>query len=255
MEAWFLVSTSRVLGTADSVFYCRYNGHTLIGIKLSLSTRQWRPHPCSTCEVVGETWVLSFCTFRTCGFPAHLFSLFITHVKGAPRGVCTTALMLWVLCWGSVSWSSFQPPHQPRLMCWRCFHARGPCPAAPRDPPWMQDSRDFKGASWLPHALAITSADLAFWAWLCSRQQVPGSLLHSESTAPFRQSCLSSPHPRPAPYCVLSLFLSRSHPCQFSKRQCKPRRYHVFMEDYAHITLAKWNWMCLPLSSLRVRET
>ena len=38
MEAWSLVSTSRVLCTADSVFYCRLNcgGHILVGTKLSL---------------------------------------------------------------------------------------------------------------------------------------------------------------------------------------------------------------------------
>ena len=144
MEAWSLVSTSRVLCTAGCfLLHVELWGPHPSGHKTLIVTWHWRPHPCSACEVVGETWTLSSCTFRTCDFPSCLSSLLIPRVKGAARG--GWAQRLWGPCLSLVSWGSSQPLHQPRLMCWRCFQVRGPCPAAPRDPPWLQILESVKG--------------------------------------------------------------------------------------------------------------
>ena len=135
---------------------------------------------------MGETWTLSSCTFRTCDFLA--FVLLIPHVKGAPRGGWVTAHRPWGPCLGSVSWDSSQPLQQPRLMCWRCFHVRGPCPAGPRDPPWLQILESLKGPlGFFTHLLSQPS-DLVSWDWAFPAQLVLGSLLLSEPTAPSRQS-------------------------------------------------------------------
>ena len=140
-------------------------------------------------------------------------------------------------------------------MCWRCFHVRGPCPAAPRDPPWLQILDSVKGP-------------LGFFTHLLSQLCWPGLLGLSSPkatgpgvTAALRTHCciqrvlLLLPNPRPAPSSALSLYFPKSHPSQFSKSQCKPGSYEVFMKDPCHIILAKWNWECLPLCSLGVWET
>ena len=139
MEAWSLVSTSRVLCTAGCflLHVDAYDGHVLLGTKLSLSL-DTGDHALA---VHVWWWVrreLSSCTFTTCDFLSCLSSLLIPRVKGSLRGRWVTAHRPWGPCLGSVSWDSSQPLQQPRLMCWRCFQVRGPCPAAPRDPPWLQ---------------------------------------------------------------------------------------------------------------------
>ena len=117
------------------------------------------------------------------------------------------------------------------------------------------DSRVCEGPTGLLHTHAFTA--LLTWSprtehskgnrsWDHCYSQNP--LLHPDSPAP-------SPQPRPAPSSLLFLHLPKSHPSQFSKSQCKPGSYHMFMEDPCHIILAKWNWKCLPLSFLRVCET
>ena len=162
MEAWSLVSTSRVLCTAGcfllhvELWWPYPSGH-----KTLIVTWHWRPHPCSACEVVGETWTLSSCTFRTCDLPSCLSSLLIPRVKGAARG--GWAQRLWGSFLSLVSWGSSQPLHQPRLMCWRCFRVRGPCLAAPRDPPWLQILESVKGA-------------LGFFTHMLSQPCCPGLL-------------------------------------------------------------------------------
>ena len=157
MEAWSLVSTSRVLCTADSfLLHVELWWPYPTGHKILIVTWHWRPCPCSACVVMCKMWTLFSCTFRTCDFPSCLSSLLIPHVKGALRGGWITAHRPWVPCLGSVSWDSSQPLQQPRLMCWRCFRVRGPCPAAPRDPPRLQ-ILVCEGPTGLPHTLAFTA--------------------------------------------------------------------------------------------------
>ena len=52
MEACYLVSTSRVLCTADSAFYCmlNYDGH-ILGCKTLIATWYWRPCACQFSSV------------------------------------------------------------------------------------------------------------------------------------------------------------------------------------------------------------
>ena len=51
MEAWSLVSTSQVLCTADSAFYCmlNYDSH-ILGRRTLIVTWHWRPRLCSPCQ-------------------------------------------------------------------------------------------------------------------------------------------------------------------------------------------------------------
>ena len=253
MEAWSLVSTSRVLCTADcfllhvELWWPYPTGH-----KTHTVTWHWRLCPCSACVVMCKMWTLFSCAFRTCDFPSCLSSLLIPHVKGALRGGWVTAHRPWGPCLGSVSWDSWQPLQQPRLMCWRCFCVRGPCPAAARDPPRLQ-------------ILEFVKDPLGFLTHLLSQPCWPGLLGLSIPraaglgvTPALRTHCSIQtvlpllPSPRPAPSFLLSLHLLRSHPSSFPSLSAN---LEVFMEDPCHVTLAKWNWKCLPLSSLRVWET
>ena len=127
MEAWSLVSTSQVLCTADSAFYCmlNYDGH-ILGCKTLIATWYWRPCACqfssvqfSSVQSLSRVWlfvtpwiaacqaflsitncrsVLS-CTFRTCDFPSCLSSLLIPHVEGTPMGGWVTAHRIWAPAW------------------------------------------------------------------------------------------------------------------------------------------------------------
>ena len=92
MEAWSLVSTSRVLCTEVcfllhvELWWPYPSGH-----KTVIATWHWKPCTCSACEVVCEMWTLSSWAFRTCDFPSCLPSLLIPHVDVAPRGGWVTA--------------------------------------------------------------------------------------------------------------------------------------------------------------------
>ena len=227
MEARSLVSTSWVLCTADSVFYCmlNYDSHILVGTKLSLSL-DTRDHVL-VC-MWGSVWDVKSLLphfqylWLPRGFLSCLFSLLIPRVKGASRGEWVAAHRPWGPCLGSVSWSSSQPLHQQRLMCWRCFHVRGPHSAAPRDPPWLQMLESVKGP-------------LGFFTHLLSQPCWPGLLgLSSPSTASpgvtaaLRTHCSIQSvlplllNPRPAPSSVLSLHLPSLIPPNFRSLSANP---------------------------------
>jgi len=117
------------------------------------------------------------------------------------------------------------------------------------------DSRVCEGATGLLHTVAFTalltcspgieqSQGSRSWGHFCSHNP----LLHPQSPAPSSQS-------QACPILCPFLTSSQVSCLQFSKSQCKPGSYQVFMEDPCHSILAKWNWKRLPLSSLRVWET
>ena len=95
--------------------------------KILTVTWHWRPSSGSECQVMGETWTLSLCIFRTCGFPSYLSSLFVPCMKGALRVGWVKAHVLWCPCLGWVSWSSSQHHTSPRMLCCvRAVHVQLP---------------------------------------------------------------------------------------------------------------------------------
>lgn len=106
-------------------------------------------------------------------------------------------------------------------------------------PSTSADSRVCEGPTGLPHTLAFTA--LLTWSPRIGHSQGSRSWGHCYSQNPLLHpdSLAPSPQPRPAPSSLLSLHLPKSHPSQFSKSQCKPGSYHMFMEDPCHIILAK----------------
>ena len=99
----------------------------------------------------------------------------------------------------------------PKVMCWRCFRMRGPCPIAPR-PSMAAVSRVCEGL-------------LGFFTHFLSQPCSPGLLEPTRLkaagpgvTAPLRTHCSIQavlpllPTPQACPNCVLSLHLPRPHP-------------------------------------------
>ena len=137
--------------------------------------------------------------------------------------------------WTRSPGAQHSPLHQPRLMC---FHVRSPHPAAPREPPWLQ-ILVCEGATGLLHTVAFTalltcspgieqSQGSRSWGHFCSHNP----LLHPESPAPSSQS-------QACPILCPFLTPSQVSSLQFSKSQCKPGSYQVFIEDPCHSILAK----------------
>ena len=117
------------------------------------------------------------------------------------------------------------------------------------------DARVCEGSTGLLHTLAFTA--LLTWSPGVEQSQHSQSWGHCCSQNPLFHPKCPAPSPQPQACPILCPFLtpSQSHSSQFSKSQCKPGSYQVFMKDPCHIVLAKWTWKCLPVSSLRVWVT
>lgn len=125
-------------------------------------TRHWRPSSCSECQMVGETWTLSLCTFRMCGF-----LMFVLIVYSS----CKVALSGWTS--QSTHALAFLPGLNPELISaqqppWcsaEVLHAResSPCPLKSS---MASDSREcevtadffthFLSQPWWPCVLGLT---------------------------------------------------------------------------------------------------
>lgn len=112
------------------------------------------------------------------------------------------------------------------------------------------DSRVCEGHWASSHTCFHSPADLVSWDWQSqgSRSWVTSAL--KLTAASGIQSLVSSSVPGSVPILCPFLPPSQVSSLQFSKSQCKPSSYQVFMEDACHSILAECNWKQLPLSSL-----
>ena len=163
MKVWFLVSTCRVVwtGTLASCFNSPMMA-TSLWAQQSHSHLTLGPSSGSECQVVGETWTVSLCIFRTCGFPSWLSSLFIPCMKGALRVGWVKAHMLWHPCLGWVFWSSSQHHTSPKMLCWRSFHMRAVHVQLPLETSMAADSRYCEGATGFIYTCSL--AALLTWS-------------------------------------------------------------------------------------------
>ena len=130
---------------------------TSCGHKILMVTWHWRPSSGSECQVVGETWTLSLCIFRTCGSPQvcpHCLFLVWRVLSGLDE---------WKLVWSglpawAVSWSSSQHHTAPRMLCCvRAVHVK-----LPLEPSTATDSRDCEGAAGFLYTFVL--AALLTWS-------------------------------------------------------------------------------------------
>ena len=79
---------------------------TSCGHKILMVTWHWGPSSGSECQVVGETWTLSLCIFRTCGSP-HIYPYCWFLVWKVLSGLDRSKLM----CFGITAWAESPGAH------------------------------------------------------------------------------------------------------------------------------------------------